>query len=286
MSSGPPMRPSGAEAAISSPRVARVASIIFDSKGPGATALTVMMPRPEPAGQHPGELVQAGLAGRVGVGRGFARQAQPVDAADVDHPGRGCRRYRPPRAAAGTPGSGRRPPEVEVDDLVPAVRGELLQGAAPVAAGVVDQDVDALFETGRPPRPAAGTPPRGTGRRHRQHGAELEAAGRGVARLGLARADVDPSAGRSRPRAIIMPIPRVPPATTATLPLRSNRYPRPSRVAGVDRGIVGPVRLRPAADVPVATVRARMPSVARSAPSETTGKIPASRQCGWIDDQS
>ncbi len=37
---------------------------------------------------------------------------------------------------------------------------------------------------------------------------------------------------------------------------------------------------------PRATVRARMPRVARSAPSEMTGKIPAAFQSGWIDDQS
>ena len=42
MSSDRPMRPSGEAAAISSPRAARVAAIIFDSNGPGATALTVM----------------------------------------------------------------------------------------------------------------------------------------------------------------------------------------------------------------------------------------------------
>ncbi len=42
MSSGRPMRLSGADAAISSPCAARVAAIIFDSNGPGATALTVI----------------------------------------------------------------------------------------------------------------------------------------------------------------------------------------------------------------------------------------------------
>jgi hypothetical protein len=34
------------------------------------------------------------------------------------------------------------------------------------------------------------------------------------------------------------------------------------------------------------TVRARIPSVARSAASEMTGKIPLSRHSGWISDQS
>ena len=43
MSSGRPMRLSGAEAAICSPNASRVAAIIFDSNGPGATALTVMV---------------------------------------------------------------------------------------------------------------------------------------------------------------------------------------------------------------------------------------------------
>ena len=40
--SGRPMRFMGAEAAIWSPKAARVAAIIFDSNGPGAMALTVM----------------------------------------------------------------------------------------------------------------------------------------------------------------------------------------------------------------------------------------------------
>lgn len=37
---------------------------------------------------------------------------------------------------------------------------------------------------------------------------------------------------------------------------------------------------------PRATVRARIPRVARSAPSDRTGKIPASFQAGSMDDQS
>ena len=36
------MRRSGADAAIASPKASRVAAIIFDGNGPGATALTVM----------------------------------------------------------------------------------------------------------------------------------------------------------------------------------------------------------------------------------------------------
>ena len=42
MSSGRPMRFSGADAAIWSPKASRVAAIIFDSNGPGAMAFTVM----------------------------------------------------------------------------------------------------------------------------------------------------------------------------------------------------------------------------------------------------
>ncbi len=42
MSSGRPMRLSGAPAAICSPKASRVAAIILDSKGPGAMALTVI----------------------------------------------------------------------------------------------------------------------------------------------------------------------------------------------------------------------------------------------------
>ena len=42
MSSGRPIRLSGAEAAIASPAAASVAAIIFDSNGPGAMAFTVI----------------------------------------------------------------------------------------------------------------------------------------------------------------------------------------------------------------------------------------------------
>lgn len=42
MSSGRPIRFIGADAAISSPKASRVAAIIFDSNGPGATAFTVI----------------------------------------------------------------------------------------------------------------------------------------------------------------------------------------------------------------------------------------------------
>ena len=43
MSSGRPMRLSGAELAICSPKASSVAAIILDSNGPGAMALTVMI---------------------------------------------------------------------------------------------------------------------------------------------------------------------------------------------------------------------------------------------------
>ena len=46
MSSGRPMRPSGDERAIESPKSRSVAAIIFDSNGPGAIALTVMLRGP------------------------------------------------------------------------------------------------------------------------------------------------------------------------------------------------------------------------------------------------
>ena len=42
MSSGRPIRPSGDEEAIASPKSRSVCAIIFDSNGPGATAFTVM----------------------------------------------------------------------------------------------------------------------------------------------------------------------------------------------------------------------------------------------------
>ena len=42
MSSGRPIRPSGEDAAIESPKLRYVSAIIFDSNGPGAMAFTVI----------------------------------------------------------------------------------------------------------------------------------------------------------------------------------------------------------------------------------------------------
>src|SRR4029077_11300119 len=102
------------------------------------------VPGPEFAGEYAGELVQAGLAGRVGVCVELGH-AQAVDAADVDHPGRVIGRAGRLEQRQERPGQVERRLEVEVDDLVPAVGRELLERGAPVGAGVVDQDVDALL---------------------------------------------------------------------------------------------------------------------------------------------
>ena len=56
-----------------------------------------------------------------------------------------------------------------------------------------------------------------------------------------------------------------------------------------DAGGVAPPRVQVAlggGTPPLAAVLARMPSVARSAPSEMTGKMPASRHFGSMFDQS
>ena len=79
--------------------------------------------------------------------------------------------------------------------------------------------------------------------------------------------------GRPEPPAVVRRrrfVPdRCPPATT---PANSNK--RSNSDVQIGRGTPG------------ATVRARMPSVARSAPSEMTGKMPASLQTGSMVDQS
>jgi hypothetical protein len=153
------------------------------------------MPGPELAGEHPGELVQAGLAGRVGVD-GKLWYLQAVDAADVDHPGRVVGGSSRLEQRQERPGEIERRLEVEVDDLVPGATGKVRQGRAPGGAGIVDQDVDSILG----PADLGGQPDAfllaGQVGREGYHAAVRgELGDRGLPRLGLARADVDRRSG-------------------------------------------------------------------------------------------
>jgi DNA topoisomerase IB len=98
------------------------------------------VPRPQLAGQHPGQLVQPGLGRGVGVGR-HRRDLKGVDAAHVDDPGRVVGRGRRLEQWQERPDQEERRLQVEVDQLVPGRFGILGQRRAPGRAGVVDQDV-------------------------------------------------------------------------------------------------------------------------------------------------
>src|SRR5215472_1635950 len=110
MSSGRPIRRSGAASAIASPNVSSVAAIILDSNGPGATAFTVIA-------RGPSSLAST----RVIWCAGRLEQRQ-------ERPGQEERRL-----------------QVEVNDLVPGRGGELRQRRTPGRTGVVDQNVQGLF---------------------------------------------------------------------------------------------------------------------------------------------
>ena len=171
----------------------------------------------------------AALAARVGVvlHRG---DPDPVDRADVDHPGRVVRASPRREAAAGTAGSGRNALDVDVPDLVEAGSGILLQRRAPGRPGIVDQHV----QPGLPGRD--GLEQRSTPSSvDRSAGTAAQPSSAAVFSSSAAlREEMYTCAPAStNPAAIIRPIPREPPVTTTVLPSTENRvmfcsmpYPR------------------------------------------------------------
>ena len=118
---------------------------------PGATALTVIVPRGQLAGDRPGEADHARLARRV---VGLARVAhQARDAGDVDDPAVPL----PHHHRADGPAEEERPLEVGLDHLVPGVVLHAEHQAVPGDPGVIDQDVDLARISPRPPRRSAAT---------------------------------------------------------------------------------------------------------------------------------
>ena len=85
MSSSRPMRPSGDDAAIASPKASSVAAIIFDAERSRRYGVHGDVLRPQLARKHPSQLVQRRLAAGVGV-HGQLADVDGVDAADVDDP--------------------------------------------------------------------------------------------------------------------------------------------------------------------------------------------------------
>ena len=163
MSSGRPMRFIGALGRDLRRRSSSsVAAIIFDSNGPGAIALTVILRR-EPLGEVAGELVHRGLGRRVRV-RLEHRDLDPVDRADVDDPSRVVVGRRRLELRAQEPREVEHALHVEVEDPVPRGVVVVVERRAPRRARVVDEDVRPCPRGCRSRRPAAGTRPRSRGR--------------------------------------------------------------------------------------------------------------------------
>ena len=225
MSSGWPMRPIGTCCRIESPKASSVAAIIFDSNGPGAMALTVIC-RGRAAGQVAGEVVHGGLGGGVRVRLHASGTWRPsIEPMLMTRAGS--------LGGAGGAQAGRRKLgevedalDVEVEHAVPRGVVELVERRAPGGPGVVDQDV----ERGR--RRST------TSSARRRHSSSVErSAGDGV-RTCRARDSSSATASHTsalrdemltlapastKPRAIIRPMPRLPPVTRAVLPAMENR---------------------------------------------------------------
>src|ERR1700739_4772158 len=123
-------------------------------------------------------------------------------------PGRGHRSSRPPSASARARGSEEDALDIDVEDLVKPRLGELVERCAPRCARVVEQCVDRVYASAG----IACTGPSG------------DKPSTAAASSASLRPDTYTFApARRRPRAIISPIPRPPPGTTATFPSRRNR---------------------------------------------------------------
>ena len=117
--------------------------------------------------------------------------------------------------------------DVEVHDLVPAAFGKFVELRAPGRAGIVDEDVELRLQLDD----FGGELVAAFDRRNvdRQRDAFAVIGGRELLRgrlagAGLARGDVDLRRALARkPAAIILPMPRDPPVTTATRPFSENR---------------------------------------------------------------
>ena len=182
--------------------------------------------RGQALGQVPGQLVHGGLGGRVGV-RLEDGHPDPVDGADVDDPGRLVRPSPPPRAA------GRRnlvrwktPFTLRASTRSKAASSNSASGAPQVAPALLTRmsrrvDSRAAISSARRRHPAsvdrsAGRPtqvPFG-----RELGGHL-----GAGRPPCATRCRPSAPASTKPSAIILPMPRVPPVTSAVLPAMEKR---------------------------------------------------------------
>ena len=201
MSSGRPMRPSGDDFAIESPKLRSVSAIIFDSNGPGAIAFTVMCLRPSCAARWRVSWWIAALLDEYAYVSMIGTWMPSIDPMLMTRAGSSA------VAAASSSGRSARVRKngaltLSRVHLVPGAVGVLGERRAPVRARVVHEDVQRA-RCPRRPAPASAMHV-GFGRevgRDADARADLAQLGRHlVAHLGLAGRDVDLGARPPRSR--------------------------------------------------------------------------------------
>ena len=166
------------------------------------------------------------LARPIGIGLQRVHE-DAVDRGDVDHFRRPLGAGRGAQRLVQRLGQEEQRLDVQVHDLVPAAFRKLVELGAPGRARIVDENVElglALDDLGSELLAA------GIGRHIDRQRDAFAVIGGGkllcgrLAGTGLARGDVDLGAPALRnPAAIILPMPREPPVTTAIRPLSENR---------------------------------------------------------------
>src|SRR5580700_8666373 len=239
MSSGRPIRPSGAAAAICSPCWASVVAIILDSNGPGATALTVI------------------CRGPSSRARTRVSWCSPALLAEYEYVlSSGTRRpsmlptliTRAGSSAVPAASSSGRNARVRKNGVLRFRSRTLSQAEAGNSASGAPQVAPALLTrmwTRSSDRPTSSASRRHSSSRDRSAGTDsatpywdssATAACPASARRELMYTEAPAC---SSPRAIIRPIPRPPPLMTATFPVRSNKSTRSSKAGSVEVTVAG-----------------------------------------------
>ena len=140
---GPPDPPGGHER-LDALRLVPRDNVHVADEGPRGNGVDVDVFRREQLGQPPREVVEAGLAGRVGE-RVVVRHVEAVDGGDVDDLRRPLLARRGAQQRSEPLREEERPLQVHVEGLVPPLLRELVERRHPTRAGVVHQDVEAVL---------------------------------------------------------------------------------------------------------------------------------------------